>query len=170
VRAVRSGRLTPLEVVEAHIARITKVNPLLNAVAAARFTAAREEARAAAARPRSAWGPLHGLPVTIKDALDVAGMPATCGLASRADRVAPADATVVARLRRATVVGLCAPHLEHPAMGKPGRVACSSSAGWLQWAGYAGGSAIGGSPWRRGDAPDRWPGRAAGAYAPCGCS
>jgi Asp-tRNA(Asn)/Glu-tRNA(Gln) amidotransferase A subunit family amidase len=106
VRAVRSGRLTPLEVVEAHIARITKVNPLLNAVAAARFTTAREEAHAAAARPRSAWGPLHGLPVTIKDALDVAGMPATCGLVSRADRVAPSDATVVARLRQAGAIVL----------------------------------------------------------------
>lgn len=106
VRAVRSGRLTPLEVVEAHIARITQVNPLLNAVAAVRFDAAREEARAAAARPRDDWGPLHGLPVTIKDALDVAGMPAACGLVSRADRVAAADATVVARLRQAGAIVL----------------------------------------------------------------
>lgn len=104
VQAVRSGRLTPLEVVKAHIARLTTVNPLLNAVAAARFTTAREEARAAAACPRSAWGPLHGLPVTIKDALDVAGMPATCGLVSRAERMAAADATVVARLRRAGAI------------------------------------------------------------------
>jgi Asp-tRNA(Asn)/Glu-tRNA(Gln) amidotransferase A subunit family amidase len=106
VQAIRSGRLTPLEVVEAHIARITEVNPLLNAVAAARFAAAREEARAAAARPRGAWGPLHDLPVTIKDALDVAGMPATCGVVSRADRVAAGDANAVARLRQAGAIVL----------------------------------------------------------------
>lgn len=103
---LREGALDPVEVVEAHIARIGAVNPAINAVASERFAQARGEARAAALTPPAQRGPLHGLPVTIKDALDVAGMPATCGLVSRAERVAERDATVVARLRAAGAIVL----------------------------------------------------------------
>ena len=96
--AMRAGHLTASTVLEAHIARILAVNPTINAVADERFAEARREA----ADPRP--GPLAGLPVTIKEAFDVAGMPATCGLTSRAGRVATTDATAVARLRAAGAI------------------------------------------------------------------
>ena len=96
--AMQAGHLSASEVVEAHIARIQAVNPMVNAIVAERFAEARREAN----NPRP--GPLSGLPVTIKDAFDVAGMPATCGLTSRAERVATEDATAVARLRAAGAI------------------------------------------------------------------
>ncbi len=96
--AMRAGHLTASTVLEAHIARILAVNPTINAVADERFAEARREA----ADPRP--GPLAGLPVTIKEAFNVAGMPATCGLTSRAGHVATTDATAVARLRAAGAI------------------------------------------------------------------
>lgn len=104
VMQLRSGAVSPLAAVEAHIARIAAVNPHINAVANERFAQARAEALAAEQLAPAARGPLHGLPVTIKDAIDVAGMPATCGLVSRADRVAERDAAVVAQLRAAGAI------------------------------------------------------------------
>jgi Asp-tRNA(Asn)/Glu-tRNA(Gln) amidotransferase A subunit family amidase len=101
---LRSGAVSPVAAVEAYIVRITAVNSRINAVAAERFAEARAEAQQAAALPPAERGPLHGLPISIKEALDVAGMPATCGLVSRAGRVAERDAAVVARLRAAGAI------------------------------------------------------------------
>lgn len=103
---IAAGRVSPVAVVEAHIARIEALNPALRALVAERFAAARQEALDAAAIPPRFHGPLHGLPVTIKGAIDVAGMAATCGLVSRARRVAERDATLVARLRAAGAIVL----------------------------------------------------------------
>lgn len=106
VRATRSGALDPLDVVQAHIARIEAVNPLVNALVADRFTAARREARLLRERPAAERGPLHGLPITVKEFLGVRGLPHTGGIAARSECVAAADGTVVARLRAAGAVVL----------------------------------------------------------------
>jgi fatty acid amide hydrolase 2 len=99
-RALRRGRTTSREVVDAHIARIVKVNPALNALVAARFEAARAEAQAAdEALARGAPGELLGVPCTIKEFIATEGMPHSAGLASRRDLRADRDAPVVARLR-----------------------------------------------------------------------
>ena len=105
---IAAGDLSSVEVVAAHIAQIEAVNPALNAVVVKRFTEARAEAQAADLR-RSRGEPLglpHGVPVTVKEAIDLAGTPSTAGLASRATALAPADNPFVARLRAAGAIVL----------------------------------------------------------------
>src|SRR3954447_23110105 len=103
---IAAGDLSAVEAVEAQIARIEEVNPALNAVVVKRYAEARAEAREAdARRARSeALGPLHGVPITIKDSLDVAGLPSTFGLRSRAQSRAGAEEAHVARLRQAGAI------------------------------------------------------------------
>ncbi len=104
--AIRSGTLKPSELLEATLRRIEAVNPSLNAVVTldvdgARRQAAERDEEAAA----GAWrGALHGLPITVKDAHEVAGMRSTGGARELADHVPGADAPAVARLRRAGAV------------------------------------------------------------------
>lgn len=109
-RAVRTGELSSVEVVEAHLRRIEAVNPILNAVVHLDGDGALAAARAAdATRARAgadALGPLHGVPVTVKDNLDVAGLPCTGGTLGRVGYVPTSDATVVARLRAAGAIVL----------------------------------------------------------------
>lgn len=107
-RHIALGDLSAAEVVEAHIARIEQVNPRLNAVVVKRYEAARAEARAADARTASGAGvgPLHGVPVTVKECLDLTGTASTFGLPSRADHRATADERHVARLRDAGAIVL----------------------------------------------------------------
>src|SRR5229473_816288 len=101
--AVRSKKWSCKEIVEAHLDRIAKVNPKLNAVVQLTAEAARKEAdEADAALARGEIkGPLHGVPVTIKDTLETAGVICTGGTKGRANYVPKADATAVARLRAA---------------------------------------------------------------------
>jgi fatty acid amide hydrolase 2 len=103
---VRGGEVTPLEVVDAHIARVESVNPRLNAMVAERYDEARREARAAERYIGcdAAERPLLGVPFTVKELIAAAGMPQTFGCANRRDRVARADATVVARLKAAGAI------------------------------------------------------------------
>ena len=88
------------------VERIRAVNPQLNAIvvdlgdAAMAAAHAADEARAAGAP----LGPLHGVPVTIKQNLDVEGQPTPNGLAALAGTIAPADSAVVANLRRAGAI------------------------------------------------------------------
>ena len=108
---IRSGEVSPVEVVDAHIARVEAVNPALNALIAERFDDARREARAAEARVRHAADPadlppLLGVPCTIKEFLGVRGMSWTAGLWARRDRRADVDAAVVTRLRDAGAIVL----------------------------------------------------------------
>ena len=107
-RRIAGGSITSAEVVEAHIARIERVNPALNAVVVKRYDDARAEAREADRRRAAGepLGALHGVPVTIKECLDFAGLPSTFGLASRARHVADADDPYVARLRAAGAIVL----------------------------------------------------------------
>ncbi len=102
--AIRVKAVSPVEVVDAHIEHIHRVNPRLNALVADRFGPARQEARAAEqalAAKRPSVGPLHGVPFTVKECVGAEGMPHTGGLAYWADRVAFRDAPEVARLRKA---------------------------------------------------------------------
>lgn len=105
---IARGDISAVEVIEAAIARIERVNPALNAVVVTRYDAAREEARTAdAARAHGEpLGPLHAVPVTIKESLDMAGTPSTFGIASRAGTHAVADNEHVARLRAAGAIVL----------------------------------------------------------------
>lgn len=100
--------LSSRELVDAHIARIERVDPLLNAVVNKRFVAARREAaRADEAIARGeAVGPLHGVPCTIKEFFGVAGMPRTGGMMRTKDVVATEDAVLVRRLRAAGAIVL----------------------------------------------------------------
>ena len=108
---IKAGRVSPVAVVEHHIERIRRTNPLINAVVADRFAVAREEALVAteqvrASRDPQELPPLHGVPCTIKEFLAVEGMPQTGGWLPRRDHVATEDATVVRRLREAGAIVL----------------------------------------------------------------
>ncbi|HEX6999912.1 MAG TPA: amidase [Gammaproteobacteria bacterium] len=103
---IARGELSSEEFVTACIDRIEAVNPALNAVVQSTADAALARARQAdAARARGvSWGPLHGVPMTIKDSFDTAGVVSTGGTLGRARFVPPRDATVVARLRGAGAI------------------------------------------------------------------
>ena len=105
-RAIREGELSSAEVVEAHLARIEEVNPTLNAVVHVTADAARRRAREAdEARARGeSWGPLHGVPVTIKDAFETEGIVSAGGTQGRTSYVPEVDAAGVARLKAAGAV------------------------------------------------------------------
>ncbi len=105
---IAAGTISALEAVEAHIARIEEVNPRLNAVVVKRYAEARDEARAADRRRAAGaeLGPLHGVPVTVKECLDLAGTPSTFGLKAHARELAAGDDPYVARLRAAGAIVL----------------------------------------------------------------
>jgi fatty acid amide hydrolase len=105
---IARGEISSSEAVAAHIARIEEVDPYLNAVVAPRYDLARTEAREADERRSrgEALGPLHGVPVSIKECLDVTGMPSTFGLPSRANDCATSDDPFVARWRAAGAIVL----------------------------------------------------------------
>ena len=106
VSGIQGGELTSEQVVVACINRIAEVNPALNAVVQLRAEAAVDQAReadAALARGES-WGPLHGIPMTIKDSLDTSDLISTGGTLGRASFVPQQDATVVKRLRDAGAI------------------------------------------------------------------
>jgi amidase len=107
-RAIRSKQLSSKAVVEAHLARIAEVNPKLNAIVQLTADSARKEAdEADAALARGEIkGPLHGVPMTIKDTLETTGVICTGGTKGRANYVPKADATAVARLRAAGAIFL----------------------------------------------------------------
>jgi fatty acid amide hydrolase len=103
---IRTGEISAVEVVEAHIARIEAVNPRLNAVVVTRF----DEARAAAAKVDDArrrgesLGPLAGVPITIKECFHVAGTATTLGVPHFASDIQQTDGPLVARLRSAGAI------------------------------------------------------------------
>jgi amidase len=105
-RMLRRKEISSRELTEMLLARIDSVNPALNAVVALRRQAALQEAAAAdeATARSDAAGPLHGVPMTIKDSFNVAGLHTTWGNPAFKDFVADWDATVVQRLRRAGAI------------------------------------------------------------------
>jgi Asp-tRNA(Asn)/Glu-tRNA(Gln) amidotransferase A subunit family amidase len=105
---VRQKKISPVELVDAHFARIAEVNPRLNAFVAldeerARRDALNLEAEAMSGKLR---GPLHGVPISIKSSIDTAGMRCESGTRLRAGYVAANDAVLVTRLRSAGAIVL----------------------------------------------------------------
>jgi Asp-tRNA(Asn)/Glu-tRNA(Gln) amidotransferase A subunit family amidase len=98
---IRRKELSPVELAEAHLRQIERLNPRLNAFVEVDAEGALGQARraeAAAVRGES-LGPLHGVPISIKSSIDVAGMRCEAGTRLRAGHLAPQDAPLVARLR-----------------------------------------------------------------------
>src|SRR5205085_3674489 len=91
-----------IELVEASLAAIAEHNPRTNAFIVVDAEGARAAARAADAERRR--GPLHGMPISIKDLIDVEGQPTTAASKVRVGHVASADAPVITRLREAGAV------------------------------------------------------------------
>jgi amidase len=102
-RAIAAREVSAREVVEAHLRRIEAVNPAINAVVQVDGERALERADAADAAP-APWGPLHGVPFTVKDNISAAGIVMAIGAPERAGVVADADATVVGRMKGAGAI------------------------------------------------------------------
>src|SRR5208282_511998 len=102
-RRIASKQVTSAEVVEAHLGRIAAVNPRVNAIVKVLATEARTAAIEADRKVASGarLGPLHGVPFTVKESIDVAGLPTTWGVPALANALAPLDAPVVERMRAA---------------------------------------------------------------------
>jgi amidase len=108
--AIRSGAISSVEVVEAHIARMRDVNPKLNAVVVDLSDDALKAAKAAdnAQAKQKELGSLHGVPITIKENVDYEGRPNPNGVPAQMNIIAPSDAPVVRNLKKAgaIVIGL----------------------------------------------------------------
>jgi amidase len=105
-RAIRERTTRSRDVLELFLSRVERLNPSLNAVVTldAERARARADAADAALARGEVWGPLHGVPVTVKDTLETAGVRTTAGAPSLAEHVPAADAVAVARLRAAGAV------------------------------------------------------------------
>lgn len=114
-----AGRIvTPLEVVDAHLDRITRLNGHLNAYIALDEAGARTAAGVSAKRFMAGTARLlEGVPVAVKSNMAVAGLPWDAGMALHRDRIAASDAEVVARLRNAGAVVLGTLNMHEAALG-----------------------------------------------------
>ena len=103
---LRRREISPVEITVACLERIEKLNPVLNAFITVMAESALAEARAAEAEIlRGEWrGPLHGIPLALKDLIDTAGVRTTAASAVHKDRIPAQDAEVVRRLRLAGAV------------------------------------------------------------------
>ncbi|MDL2407811.1 amidase [Rhizobium calliandrae] len=115
----RDGSLSPVDVVTAALERIERLEPSLNAVAYVMRDAALKQATDAAAdlQSRRDLGPLHGIPVAIKDLIEVRGAPTGFGSRVRPPAEATDDAELVRRLRAAGAIILCKTNLLEYAYG-----------------------------------------------------
>ncbi|MFB9683450.1 amidase [Amycolatopsis plumensis] len=105
--ALRAGEVTSVELTEDAIARIERDDEVINAICVRDFDRARAAAHAAdRARARGEDAPLLGLPVTVKECYDIAGLPTTWGLPPHRDHVPAEDAVQVSRVRAAGAVVL----------------------------------------------------------------
>ncbi|HXE90183.1 MAG TPA: amidase [Terriglobales bacterium] len=105
---VRERKISPIELVEAHLARIERLNPQLNAFVSVDAQGARRAAREAeqAVVRGEKLGPLHGVPVSIKSSIDVAGLRCETGTRIRAGNMPQQDAPLVKRLKAAGAIVL----------------------------------------------------------------
>jgi len=101
--AIRAKKIGCLEILDLYLARVEKYDSALNAIIVHDFEHARRRARALH-RARGSRGPLHGVPMTIKESFDVAGQPTTWGNPKYKDHIAKRNALVVDRLLKAGVV------------------------------------------------------------------
>jgi aspartyl-tRNA(Asn)/glutamyl-tRNA(Gln) amidotransferase subunit A len=105
-RRIQERTVSPVDLVDACLKRIATLNPVLNAFITVMADDARDQAKEAEAEIRTGgWrGPLHGLPVAVKDFYDTAGVTTTAGFEQFKDRVPDTDAEAVGRLRRAGAI------------------------------------------------------------------
>ena len=105
---VRKKKISPIELVDAHLAQIEKLNPRLNAfvhVDADRARRSAQDAQTAVMQKRK-LGPLHGVPISIKSSISVAGLRCESGTRLRAGLVPQQDAPLIARLKNAGAIVL----------------------------------------------------------------
>jgi Asp-tRNA(Asn)/Glu-tRNA(Gln) amidotransferase A subunit family amidase len=105
---IREKKISPVELLEAHLAQIERLNPTLNAFVHLDAERARHSAHAAesALTQKKKLGPLHGVPVSIKSSISVEGLRCEAGTRLRAGFLAAQDAPLVARLRAAGAIVL----------------------------------------------------------------
>ncbi|NEZ60306.1 amidase [Adonisia turfae] len=105
-KMIRDGKISAVALLEAHLDQINRYNPRLNAICTLDAEGARKQAQQAddALAKGENWGPLHGVPMTVKDIFETAGLQTTVGYPPLKDYVPKQDATVVARLRAAGAV------------------------------------------------------------------
>ena len=105
-RMIRERETSSLEVVDAYLQKIDKYNSQLNAICTLDALNARQHAKLAdeATLRSENWGVLHGVPITIKDAFETAGLRTTAGYKPLKDYVPNQDATVVQRMRAAGAI------------------------------------------------------------------
>ncbi len=103
---IRRQKLSPVELVEAHLSQIARLHPKLNAFVQIDTTRAQDQAKQAEAKAKLGkdLGPLHGVPISIKSSIGVAGMRCEAGSKLRAGEVATQDAPLVKRLRDAGAI------------------------------------------------------------------
>ena len=117
--SLRKGALSPVEITNECLARIEKLNPTLNAFITVTGESALAEARQAEGEiRRGEWrGPLHGIPLALKDLIDTAGVLTTAASLMFKDRIPTEDAEVVCRLKAAGAVLLGKQNLHEFAYG-----------------------------------------------------
>ena len=105
-QGIRAKKFSSVELVQAYLNRIEEVNPWLNAVVRTTAESAILQARNADAMlmQGKVLGPLHGIPMTVKDSLNTAGVTTTWSVKARSDFIPDTDATVVARLKSAGAI------------------------------------------------------------------
>jgi amidase len=101
---LRSKKLSPLELLDHHLARISKLNPSLNAFVSIAESESPATAQALEKIPADQQGPLHGIPISIKSSFEVKGWRAECGSQLRKNYISSEDAVLVQRLRAAGAI------------------------------------------------------------------
>lgn len=116
---VRRRAVSPVELTQACFARIDRLNPVLNAFITVTDESALKEARKAEAEIQSGKyrGPLHGIPIALKDLIDTAGVRTTAASGVFADRIPTTDAEIVRRLKEAGAVFLGKQNMHEFALG-----------------------------------------------------
>jgi len=119
---IRTGKISPVDVVDACLTRINRLNPTLNAFITVFDDDARELAKQAEAEIKAArWkGPLHGIPVGIKDFYDTAGSRTTAAFEHFRNRIPKKDAAGVAKLKAAGAIVVGKTNMHRLGMGTTG--------------------------------------------------
>jgi len=106
VDRLKAREFSCVELLELYAMRMQSYNPAINAIVATQLDRARDRAKEAdkALARRHSWGPLHGLPMTVKESYDITGLPTTWGNPALRDNVAASDAVACQRLQQAGAI------------------------------------------------------------------
>lgn len=106
LQEMKKGNLTSRTLLDYYISRIENLNPAINSIVATDFSAARAQADAAdkARADGKLWGPLHGLPITVKDTYEVVGMPCTAGASSLQNHLPKQNAVAIKNIEAAGAI------------------------------------------------------------------